>query len=505
MIATGLEEFRGDLSPALQFNSVSVSFGPITALRRVSFAVEPGEILGLLGHNGAGKSSVVNVATGAVPLGEGFVEVDGHRLPTPLSPNLSAQFGIGVVHQEPALALNLSVFDNLFLGGKPPGKRADEMPKVLRALEVVQLDVPPDTLVGSLDLGERQLLDICRSSWRTNLRILFLDEPTAALGKPETDRLHSLIRKLSTSGTAIVYVSHRLRDVQEICSRFVVLRDGEKVADEEISRLTPNLLAKTLTGGVGTNEEPSAPVAVAKRSTSVVSVGPALSFSEGEIVGLFGMASGEQFDVLSSLFGVSAAEGMLLDGQPYMPRSPRDAIDRGLFMVQADREEESLLGNLSASENIFMPWLSSFVSGFGLAGPKMSTAYSEAREVFGIDGPDGSSPIGAFSGGNRQKHVLARWLVLESPRVLLLAQPTQGVDEASKADIRRVLRSYAEAGVVIIIASAESDEIARVCRRAYVFGAGGVSEVFGGHDFEEKLIEELLRPMASNRKVGKEA
>lgn len=489
-----------DLTPAIEFDSVSVSFGPIKALREVSFSIGPGEIVGLLGHNGAGKSSVVNVATGAVPLSDGAITVSGTAVPKPLTPRLAALMGVGVVHQEPALAPNLSVFDNMFLGRDPAGNRATRASQVKRALSEVQLDVALGAQVGGLSLGERQLLDIARSILGAELNVLFLDEPTAALGKFETDKLHNIIRKLSASGTAIVYVSHRLRDIEEICQRFLVLRDGEKVTDQPIANLTPQLLARTLSAAGDQEDElpkreaprvPGAPILTSTRG---------MQFAEGEIVGLFGMAAGEQFSFLASVFGVSPPEGLLLDGKPFAPRSPRDAIKQRVFMVQADRENESLLANLSARENVLLPWQSGHIGLLGIDSGKMGKIYVEARRIFGVHGPSGSAPIGSFSGGNRQKHVLARWLVPEVPRLLLLAQPTQGVDEGSKADIRRVLRRYAEEGVTVLIASAESDEIARVCGRAYVLEQNVVHEVNAGPKFEERLMEALLsNPKSSGR------
>jgi ABC-type sugar transport system ATPase subunit len=487
----------GNLTPAIEFDSVSVSFGPIKALQNVSFSIRPGEIVGLLGHNGAGKSSVVNVATGAVPISEGNIYVAGEAVPKSLTPRLAGLLGAGVVHQEPALAPNLSVYDNMFLGRKEQGPKMAKVAKVRVALGKVQLDVPLGTEVASLKLGERQLLDIARSIQGADLKVLFLDEPTAALGKSETDKLHKIIRMLSEAGTAIVYVSHRIRDIEEICQRFLVLRDGEKVSDEPIAHLTPKLLARTLTVGDGEKVGAETRTRTISHSNPILTSSLGMHFGKGEIVGLFGMAAGEQFTFLASLFGIAPSQGLFLDGKPFAPKSPRESIEQNVFMVQADRENDSLLGNLSARENVSLPWQSSLLGGFGIDKSKVNKIYDESRRVFGVHGPAGSAPIGAFSGGNRQKHVLARWLVPQVPRMLLLAQPTQGVDEASKADIRDVLRDYADKGVTVLVASAESDEVARVCDRAYVMNGARVSEVFGGSDFEERLMESLLERSAT--------
>lgn len=488
--------------PAIEFQSVSVSFGPIVALNSVSFSVERGEIVGLLGHNGAGKSSVVNVATGAVPLSSGRVVIAGSASPKSLTPRLAGRLGIGVVHQEPALAQNLSVYDNMFLGRESEGSRSQKLAVAVGALEAVKFGAPPGTRVADLKMGERQLLDIGRSMLGSDLKVLFLDEPTAALGKSETDKLHEIIRMLSEAGTAVIYVSHRLRDIEEICTRFVVLRDGEKVADEPIANLTPKLLARTLTAGDGSGAESPALPLKYKRVKPILSSQMGMQFGEGEIVGLFGMAAGEQFTFLGSLFGISPTVGVSLDGKPFHPKSPRHSISLGFFMVQADRENDSILGNLTAAENVVLPWQSNLQGKFGIDGNKVGQVYAKSREIFSVHGPAGSAPIGAFSGGNRQKHVLARWLVPADPRVLLLAQPTQGVDEASKADIREVLRRYAAQGLTILIASAESDEVARVCDRAYVIGGGGAREVAGGPNFEERLMEKLLQRSTKTERVG---
>lgn len=485
--------------PRIAFQDVTVDFGATRALDGITFAIEPGEVVGLLGHNGAGKSTVINVAAGVIRPTGGHYEVDDEPV-LHANPAAVAARGLTVVNQTPTLVNTLSVFDNLFLGRAHIARR-DRRARAEAALDRVGLaGLSPATLVGALPVGQRQLVDLARGLVGGEMKVLFLDEPTAALGAAETKTLHDLIRSFAAEGTAVVYVSHRLPDILDVCTRVIVFNGGRLVMDEPSAQLGTRDLAVALAPDFADLEHHD------HRHTGVETLGVNgaldLRFHAGEIVGMFGMAAGTQFAVLESIFGwrhhaMTDRLGYTLDGVPFAPSSPTAAISAGVFMSPADRESDGLLANLTARENTLLPWLRP-LSRLGYIGSATGAeVYARSREAMSMQGPSGNAPIGAFSGGNKQKHLLGRWMFPRRPHVLLLNQPTQGVDIGAKNDIVRALRLLAEEGVTIIVASSESDEIARMCSRSYVIYADRAAEISSGPDMEEELLSSLLELAAA--------
>ncbi len=476
-----------DLVPRLSFSDVSVHFGSTVALSEVSLDIPAGQIIGLLGHNGAGKSTLLNVATGAVSSTTGTMSIDGEATPARATPREIAELGVTVIHQEPALAGNLSILDNLYLAKADRPSRSERMARGREALDTVGgQDLDLQTPVGALSLGERQLVDLARGLLRGSMRVLLLDEPTAALGEAETRALHALIRSLAEKGTSVVYVSHRLPDIVDVCERIAVLRGGQLVMDASTEGLSVAELSQALAPEVQLESDwhPSP----GETRLTVRAGGEELLFRDGEIVGLYGMAAGEQFQLLDSLFGLRGSVDAKLTDKTYRVASPAHAMRQGLHLVPADRETDGLIGGLSAKDNTYLPWLAK-----GWRSPsKINSAYSEIRSTLNVQGPDGDAPIMSFSGGNRQKHLLARWVFPVAPKVLLLAQPTQGVDVGAKHDIRSALRALADTGVCILVASAETDEIASLCDRSYVLAHGKSREIFRSGRYEAELLETLL-------------
>lgn len=479
----------------LDFESITVSFGPVTVLHDLSLSIAPGEIVGLLGHNGAGKSTLINVATGALRSYEGSLSLDGEPLPAGSGPGEIAERGIAVIHQEPALAPNLTVLDNLFLARRdavaPRGRRVELATGVLDALDAS--DIRLDHLVETLSLGKRQMVDLARAMLVGEVKVLFLDEPTAALGEHETRVLHDVIRRLAAQGTAIVYVSHRLPDIIDVCGRIVALREGRLTLDAPADQFTPQSISQALAG----ENVDLARGELASPAGDVVLASPEgrYEFRSGEIVGLYGMAGGEQFEILQHLYGLGDDIRWSLGGEETRVSGPPDALAKSIHLVPGDREYDGLIGGMSAIDNVFLPWLHKreYQSSAARRG-----LYAEIRERLAIQGPDLDAPISTFSGGNRQKHLLARWIFPHRPRVLLLEQPTQGVDVAAKADIRRCLRELAATGTAIVIASAETDEIASLCNRSYVVSGDRSAEVSqpagsaSGAAFEAELLSTLF-------------
>lgn len=486
-----VSEGRGPLPAVLKLSSLTVEFGATRALDSVSVGIAPGEIVGLLGHNGAGKSTLFNVVSGVFPATSGAFLIDGTEVSTRSTPMDMARRGVTVIHQEPALAPNLSILDNLFLGQSELFRR-DRSGAARRALARVGADLDLDLIVGTLSLGERQLVDLARGMLRGEIKILLLDEPTAALGRAETVALHRLIRNLAADGVAVIYVSHRLPDILDVCQRILVLRSGRLEVDGPAGDFDGQLLAKALAPDAKTS------TFVVARPSEHESIGceePAavISCRAGEVVGLFGMAAGEQFKLLESMFGMHGRFGFRLDGRRVAVASPAHAIRHGVHLVPADRENDGLVSGASALDTVFLPWYRDAAHRGFWIGPKAGTQeYARARAVLNILGPDSEAPIDEFSGGNRQKHLLSRWMFPRPPRVLLLAQPTQGVDVGAKADIAGAVRAMAAKGTSVLVASAESDEITLLCDRAYVMYGGRTAPVDRTSRFGGELLSTLL-------------
>lgn len=478
--------------PHLELEHVQVDFGATRALDDVSLSFQPGEIVGLLGHNGAGKSTLFNVVCGVLRATSGTVRVAGELASARATPSEMADRGINVIHQEPALAHNLSVLDNIFLGQEHLIERGRGADQATAALARVGADIDLSREVATLGLGERQLVDLARGIVRGEMRVLMLDEPTAALGRAETDALHALIRQLASEGMAIIYVSHRLPDILDVCDRVVVLRAGRVQEDGPTSDYDGPALARALAPGIEQG-------AFASRNTGTETAlrlrgtFDGLDVQRGEVLGLFGMAAGRQFEILECLFGLQGKYGFELDGADVTVASPSDAMALGVHLVPADRERDGLISGQSGIDTVFLPWYQTIPGrGAWINARTGETAYAEARSDLQVVGPEGTAPIDEFSGGNRQKHLIARWATVRRPDLLLLAQPTQGVDVGARVDIARAVHAIAAEGTTVLVASSESDEIDLLCDRAVVIADTQFAPVERVENFSGALLATLL-------------
>lgn len=492
------------LKSLLELNHVHVQFGGLVALHDETFKVYPGEIIGLLGHNGAGKSTMVNLATGALSAQRGTMTIDGQPYDLDGDPRTIEHAGIKVIHQSPALVEELSIADNITLCRSAERltarKRRDE---ARRALSLLGAEFDVDRLVKTLEFGERQLVDLARAL-STDLKVLFLDEPTGALGQHEADRLHDLLRSLASQGKGIVYVSHRLRDILSVCTRIVILRGGQVVLDDKAENFNISEISEALAPGKTIYAVPSAQSAVVVSEKPFLRAefdGCRIEAAKGEILGLFGMAAGPQFNLLDQIYGIGAASlAIQIDGKALVFDGPRAAISQGIYYVGANRDRDGLLTEMSALDNLVLPWMHHYTRNLAYSPNLAEKVYTRAENDLNLRGGPSNSPVTALSGGNRQKIVLGRWLFGDSPHVLLLAQPTQGVDVGARADIALALRKMAETGVTVLIASSESDEIELLCSRAMTMYGGGSIETRPGPNWSERLLKSLIE--SAGPKIG---
>ena len=462
-------------------------FGGVHALCDAHLLLKkPGVVHALMGQNGSGKSTMLNVLSGQLRPDEGTIELDGHEVVFRSPPDALAQ-GISMVCQETALAEHLSVAENILLGRRLVRGRTgiDWAATRARAREILaRLGVEYDCsrLVSSLRPDQKQMVEIARAL-STDVRILVLDEPTSSLTDEEVQGLFAAIRRLTERGVCVLYVSHRLPEIFEICDEMTVLRDGSTVAEGPVSEFTP---ASVVDAMVGSTRERGL-----RRGSATAATGAPLlqvedlcvegslaniniTVHEGEILGLAGLEGSGRRELIEVVFGLRprTSGSILLAEAPYVPTKPRDAIKRGIGFVPPDRKVEGVILPMTVIDNLGMPATS---EAFRLSNPSGGAVPSESAGVAKLLSIKTSltAPARTLSGGNQQKVVLGKWMV-RPPKLLLLDEPTRGVDVAAKAEIHRHLRDAASRGITMLVSSSEYDELLVLCDRIVVLFRGRI-------------------------------
>ncbi len=454
----------------LELRGIKKSFGGVKALRGVDFAVGAGEIVGLVGGNGAGKSTLMKIAAGAYLPDEGVIDMGGQ---SPTSPADAIALGVSLVRQELIQATDLDVGANVMLGHEPHRYGVIDRGALYRrastVLERVGGGIDPRTPLGDLSPGQKQRVEIARAL-SLNAKILLLDEPTATLTENDAARLFDLLRELRKQGLGMVYISHRLAEVLEITDRIVCLRDGQKVAEVSTKQATRESLVEFLAGAGGvysTDAEPLPPPG----ADVVMEVRGRVSFDlhAGEILGLAGLVGAGRTSVLRGLFGGRPGRRddlqVKVRGQAVSVATPIDAIRAGIALVPEERASQGLILDMLVERNIALPNLRRFL---------LEDENAIARPFMELFGIRGGGPARMLSGGNQQKIVLAKWMA-RSPTVLLLDEPTRGLDIKAKRDVHDVARKLAAEGKGVIVSSSEADEIAALCHRALVMSRGAIA------------------------------
>lgn len=501
----------GDKAAILAARDVSKSFFGNPVLRGVSIDLHPGRVHALMGENGAGKSTLINILSGSLAPDGGRIEVGGRELRA-LSPADARAAGIAVVHQELSLVSHLSIAENIGLGAyQRRFGRIDYRGLALRATElcdIVGLAGDLSRPVRDLSLGQRQLVEIAKALYR-NPRVIIFDEPTSSLSARETETLKILIRRLKAEGVAILYISHRLAEVMELCDYVTVLKDGARTADQPMAGLTPESFVRLMVGRDAGDLFP--PWAPSLRDETVLEVAglsggmvrdAALSLKAGEILGLGGLVGQGQDDLLLSLYGAlpaRAARARVL-GREGLPRSVMAANRRGLAYIPADRKREGLLLIHSIRFNMLLP---GFARAFALSRRDAAKERGLTRnlaETLSVKG-DLGRPVQALSGGNQQKVALAKWMPL-GPQVLLMNDPTRGVDVETKREIYLMLRRFALEGRAILLLSSDTPELVHLCDRVLVMREGRiVAGLEHGAASEESIVAAAMG-VASERQAA---
>jgi rhamnose transport system ATP-binding protein len=473
----------------LAASSISKSFEGVSALRGVSFDLNAGEVHALVGENGAGKSTLIKIMTGAEHPDAGTLVVGGRDVPH-MTPALARSLGIAVIYQQPSLFPHLTVSENLALTLETGGvwRRVHWTARRRRAralLDEIGSPVGVDRLASTLSMPEQQMVEIAKALG-ADAKIVIMDEPTASLMDDEVDRLFGVIGLLRAQGCGIVYISHRLEEVFGMSDRITVLRDGEAIATRDTTTIDRSELIQTMVGRA-LNEVVARPpvargeVAIELRHLSNRALGihdVSLSVRRGEVLGVAGLVGSGRTELAETLFGLAPAdEGeILLHGAPVRIESPSQAIRLGIGYVPEDRRQHGVVLEMPIAANTSLASLDA-VSSRGLidrAAEKMSA--ERYVERLRIKTPSVSTEVGALSGGNQQKVALARWLSIE-PDILILDEPTQGVDVGAKAEIHALIHDLAERGLAIIMISSELPEVLSMSDHVAVMHAGRVSGV----------------------------
>jgi ribose transport system ATP-binding protein len=491
--------------PFLELNGISKAYPGVVALSDVSLAVGRGEIVGLIGENGAGKSTLMKVLGGVIAPTTGTIKVDG-REHAALTVNEAIKSGIAFVHQELNLFDNLDVAGNVFIGREPlkggPLKLLDKKKlhdQVRPLLDKLGVDFQPDTSVADLSLAQRQLLEIAKAL-SLNARLVIMDEPTSSLTLSETERLLNVMNDLRADGVSIIFISHRLNEVKSCVDRVVVLRDGRMVGALDREAARPEAMIRLMIGRdlkslyIPPQAAPGEPALeiVDFRTTAFPDHPVSLTLRRGEILGLAGLVGAGRTELARAVFGIDRAEtgSLKIGGQTVAIASPRDAIDRGLFLVPEDRKQAGLHLDFSLTENISLPDLKRYAPGMLVSGAAEAKNAEAQRRRLNIKAFDVATGAGTLSGGNQQKIVLAKWLSMQ-PSIIIFDEPTRGIDVGAKSEIYQLMRNLADSGVAVLMISSDMEEVIGVSDRMAVMHEGAISGFLERDKFSEHNVLQL--------------
>jgi rhamnose transport system ATP-binding protein len=488
-------------APLLSVSGIEKSFPGVRALSGVSFDVQAGEVHALLGENGAGKSTLIKIVSGVFKPDEGVIRVDGRE--TQLnSPDDARRAGIATIYQELLLFPELSVAENVFMGHAPRarGGRLDWGAMRARAEELLASldihDLAPNRIVGALSVGNRQRVEILRALSQ-DARLLIMDEPTAALTEYDVTRLFDIVRRLKSRGVGIIYISHRMDEIFALADRVTVLRDGAQVGTRRVAETSSAELVQLM---VGRRIESLFPKIAAKIGAPVLEVrdlvrrpmtkSVSLTVHAGEIVGLAGLVGSGRSELAQTIFGVTPAESgeIVLLGEPVQIRSPAAARALGIAYVPEDRGTQGLVRPMNVRENFSLASLAKVSRGGFIDRAAETRLAQDGVARFNVKASSLDQIVGRLSGGNQQKIVLGKWLA-NQPKLLILDEPTRGIDVGAKAEIHRLMSELAGAGLAILMISSELPEVLGMSDRVLVMREG-------------RLVAEFVRSEAIPEAVG---
>jgi rhamnose transport system ATP-binding protein len=485
-------------SPVIRLEGISKRFGATQALSDVALTLYPGEVHALVGENGAGKSTLIKIATGIHPPDSGAMTLDGEPF-IPRGPADAQRRGVAAIYQEPSIFPDLSVAENIFVGHHDRGLLVDRKVMEREAAEVLgrlDIDLDPAQPAGTLVVAGQQAVEIAKAI-SVDVRVLIMDEPTAALSAHEVSRLFRQVKRLKEIGVAVLFISHRLVEVFEIADRVSVFRDGRHISTRPTGEVTEESMVREMVGRDPSEffvrtPHPPGEVVLAVSGLGREGVFGDISFEvrSGEVLGFAGLVGAGRTDVALALFGVAPADTgtITIDGSPVVIESPRDALRHGIAYMSEDRRRLGLSMPQSITTNITLATLDRYTSPLGIV-----RRQDEARDAAGlrdrlsIRATSLDTPIEHLSGGNQQKAMLAKWLNAD-PRVLILDEPTRGIDVGAKAEVHRFVDELARAGMAIVMISSDLPEVLAMSDRIAVMREGSLRGIRHRDDVDQESV-----------------
>lgn len=504
----------------LEMKGISKSFGPVKALKKASLNLKRGEVLALMGENGAGKSTLMNVLSGSLHPDEGEILLDGvqREIKNPIQ---ARSLGIVKIHQELQIVPELDIAENIFLGrwqtagiGFVQKKKMHDMAK--ECLKMLEWEMDTHTKLKDLRIGEQQLVEIAKAI-SCDAKIIVMDEPTSALSEPEAKKLFHVIEKLKNKGCGIIYITHRMEEVFKISDRLSVMRDGEYIGTKEAKETDNEEIIAMMVGRSVEEQYPKRDVKIGDVILEVKNLNftpPKESFKRslkdisfkvraGEVLGIAGLAGAGRSEVFESIVGKHATcttGEILIDGKALQIRSPKDAIDAGISFATEDRKGTGLVLGRSIGDNISLPIYDHYSSFGFMRDGEQKKDWIEYMNRLHVKAKSPNVPVSSLSGGNQQKVILARWL-LTKPKVLLLDEPTRGIDVGAKEEIYLLINELAASGLAVVVISSELPEVIGICDRIITICEGRLT----GEISRKEATQEILLAAATNRKDVVEA
>ena len=482
----------------LEMRGIHKAFGGVPVLKGVNLTIGQGEIHAILGENGAGKSTLMNILTGVVPMDRGQIVFDGHEIPHP-TVALTEKLGIAFVHQELNLFPTLKAYENLFLCREYTYKtgtlkKRQMIERARQLFEELGVAIDPMALVSELKMGQKQLLEIAKALL-FDAKLLILDEPTTALSNEEIDRMFGILRTLSQQGKSFIFISHKMPEIFEIADHYTVLRNGEFIAQGAIADTDAETLARLMVGESYVSGEIYRPRALGetvlelRRLTGHGFSDVSLSVRQGEVLALTGLQGSGASEVMQAVFGADPPEAgeVLVRGKPLHGHGIHAAMKAGIAMLPANRKENSVVPDMSILENMFTSEHTLSARHQHIRRGQEAEKYREMKSLLSIKAASPTDPVTSLSGGNQQKVFLARWLTTEG-EILLLDNPTQGVDVGSKAEIYQLILKLTEMGKTILINTLEIGEIQKVADRCAVFYDGRLLKILPHEEIDEHRV-----------------
>lgn len=487
------------MRPILQAKKISKQFPGTLALDNAQLELLPGEIHAVMGENGAGKSTLMKILSGVYVADSGDIYLDGQPI-SPANPREALMLGIGIVHQELSVIPSLTVAENIFPGHLPTNflgmvNYRQLFDNTRHVLEKMQVHVNPRALVETLSIANQQLVEITKAL-SSNCKVLILDEPTSALTDSESDRLLTLLRRLADEGVSILYISHKLKEIFAIADRVTVLRDGRYIGTEKVSEITPDQVIRMMVGReLGTMYPPKsqktgrALLEVRNLRLPYSKLGNSFQLYEGEVLAFAGLIGSGRSELSRALFGADPkAEGeIVLNGTPLDIQSPKDAIELGIGYLPEDRKAAGLFLDMSIKLNVEAAVIEEVSMGGFVAPPKERSLAEQYVKRLNISTPSIEQEVQRLSGGNQQKALVAKWLSIK-PKILIVDEPTRGIDVGAKKEIHFLLRALADSGVGVIMISSELPEVLGMSDRILVMHEGVIMAEFSAANATEENI-----------------